>query len=118
MSRPAHTKVGEFGYKLVDHYRSALGLEKKVYANDRGDVIRETVQDVDPILKANRERANAYDGSRAGDHMVKAASVPMNVYLQWLDEGVDMLDPNCEAEVNRRLNSPEWAYLKTDPRVL
>lgn len=90
----------------------------ETFIDDKGTIIERKSQDVDPYLRANRARANAYGGERSGDHFVLAASVPPIIYLKWLDEGVDMLDPNCHDEVNRRLNSSEWSFLRTDPRNL
>ena len=105
------------GYRLFEQTKVGH-VTKQVWVNDRGDVTHKRSEDVAPVLEANKLLANSYGGERAGEHMVRAASVPMAIYLKWLDEGVDMLDPNCADEVDRRLNSSEWAFLRTDPRRL
>lgn len=80
-----------------------------------GKAIERHTQDVEPILDQNKRLATADDGYSPSRDMRRVASIPNIVVLQWLAEGVDIFDPNDRAEVKRRLNSPEWAHLRTAP---
>lgn len=91
------------------------GLTTKTWIDEVGNIVEEKIQDTTPILEANKAALSNYERVDSGEHFVRAASVPMIIYLQWLDEGVDMHNPDHADEVNRRLNSSEWAHLRTAP---
>lgn len=76
----------------------------------------EKVQDVGPILERNRERRLSRENDKGW--LRHAAAIPMIVHLQWLNEGFDCQDPNDRPELMRRLNSPEWRYLRTSNGAL
>lgn len=78
-------------------------------------LIENRVQDVQPVLERNKRLVNDGDGYTPSRDMVRVASIPMIVVEQWLKEGVDIFDPNCRDEINRRLDSSEWAHLRTAP---
>lgn len=73
-----------------------------------------SVQDVEPILEANKARANTPDAWR-GDFR-KEASIPMTLLLKWATEdGVPpgmVFSPEYAAKVARRLNDPDYRHLK------
>ncbi len=73
-----------------------------------------SVQDVEPILKRNRELRlhrpnNGYTPSRDLQHV---ATIPLIVVHQWLKEGLNVYDPNSTKEILRRLNDSEWKELR------
>ena len=71
-------------------------------------------QDVSAALEANkRARANA-EGHRMGD-MVRVASIPSIVAIEWMKEGINVMAPNREdlKRIKKKLNSPDYAYLRT-----
>jgi hypothetical protein len=82
----------------------------------------EHVQDVAPILEWNR---HARQGEQHGDWGRHVARIPNVIYLQWLNEehargntSLRLLTPEFDAIVQRKLDDPEWAYLRTDrPRL-
>ena len=45
----------------------------------------------------------------------RVASIPMVVVLQWMKEGINVMNPTYEDQkkIKQRLNSPEYAYLRT-----
>ena len=46
---------------------------------------------------------------------VRVASIPSVVVMQWMEEGINVMAPNREDQkrIKKKLNSPEWAYLRT-----
>jgi hypothetical protein len=45
----------------------------------------------------------------------KVASIPHVVVIEWMKEGINVMAPNREdlKRIKKKLNSPEWAYLRT-----
>lgn len=84
----------------------------------------ETVQSVDGLLKRNKElrdqggkghlNALAKRGIKAS--WMHAATVPNIIIHKWMaEEGINFFspDPDQQKAVRRKLNSPEYAYLRT-----
>lgn len=71
-------------------------------------------QDVTAILEANKRAREQAEGQRMGD-MVRVATIPDVVAVEWMNEGINVMAPNKEdlARMKKKLNSPEWAYLRT-----
>ena len=79
-----------------------------------GIVVVQRVQDVDPYLEANKRRRNDFQSDRkAGMRLV--ADVPCVIIEQWLKEGINVFDRNHAKAVQAKLNSNEYAYLRTSP---
>lgn len=86
--------------------------------NDKKDVLAHTYQDVEPILEDNRHLRSMPQKSDWGRHV---ASVPNNIIYQWLVEewtrgnhGLRLHSDEWKRLVKRKLQDPEWAYLRTD----
>lgn len=87
------------------------------YVDGEGEQFHiEKVQDVEPILDANRRDRNS--GANDNGWLRHVARIPMIVHLQWLNEGFDCQDPNNRSALMRRLNSSEWQYLRTSTTTL
>ncbi|WP_340672452.1 hypothetical protein [Bradyrhizobium ottawaense] len=78
----------------------------------------EHVQDVAPILEWNRQ---ARQDEQSGDWGRHVARIPNVIYVQWLNEehargnaSLRLFTPEFDAIVQRKLDDPEWAYLRTD----
>ena len=71
-------------------------------------------QDVSAVLEANKRARDQAEGQKMGD-MVRVASIPDVVAIQWMNEGINVMSPNREdlRRMKKKLNSPEWAYLRT-----
>ncbi len=93
-------------------------LRTQTFVNERGDVAEVKTQDPTATLEANKAEMNGHQRVNPGEHFVKAASIPPIIQLKWLDEGVDIMNPDHADEVDKRLNSNEWAYLRTAPGTL
>lgn len=80
-------------------------------------------QDVEQILEANKDKQtygrDYYVSKDETGEYHKVASIPLNVWFQWLNEdGVDVYDPANEDYLIRKLNDHDWLYLKTaDVRI-
>jgi hypothetical protein len=82
------------------------------------DFAIEHVQDVEPILEWNKLSRGDEQTSDWGRHV---ARIPNVIYVKWLDEehargntSLRPFTPEFDQIVQRRLEDPEWAYLRTD----
>lgn len=72
-------------------------------------------QDVSGVLAANRARAAERDKHAKWRDFERVASIPAVVVLEWMKEGINVMAPNAEDKkrIKAKLNSPEYAYLRT-----
>lgn len=82
------------------------------------DLAIEHVQDVEPILDWNKEARRDEQRSDWGRHK---ARIPNVIYVQWLNEehakgntSLRLFTYEFDQIVNKKLNDPEWAYLRVD----
>ncbi len=71
---------------------------------------------VEEILSDNKSMANDPEYTRNGirDSMWHYASIPVGVVTKWLiEDGIDVYKKEHWPAVGRKLNDPEYAYLKT-----
>ena len=80
----------------------------------------ERVQDVEPILESNHALRSQ---AQRSDMMRHKARIPNVIYEKWFNEYNDgrstpslkiFGDPEFDQFVNRKLNDPDWAYLRVD----
>lgn len=82
-------------------------------------LVVERVQDCDPILEHNKMLRTMEQKSDWGRHV---ASIPAVIYEKWFNEynagrsvpDLKMWGPEFGAFVQRKLNDPEWKYLRVD----
>jgi hypothetical protein len=94
-------------------------MSSELKENIYHDVVSDKVhishsQDVSAILEANKRARDQSEGQKMGD-MVRVATIPDVVAIQWMQEGITVMAPNREdlRRMKKKLNSPEWAYLRT-----
>jgi hypothetical protein len=82
----------------------------------------EHVQDVEPILDWNHEARRDEQHSDWGRHV---ARIPNVILIKWLDEahahgntGLRLFTEEFDRLVQRKLNDPDWAHLRTDRPAL
>jgi hypothetical protein len=102
------------------HLDSHAGVSTVFHFDHDGDkTIVETTQDVEPILESNKALQTAGDGYNADRDLRRIASIPLVVAQKWMkDDGVNFLALNRRektAYLRRKLNDPEYAYLRTSP---
>jgi hypothetical protein len=71
------------------------------------------VQDVGAVLDQNKKLQNHNDGYSESRELRRVASIPAVVIEQWKNEGIDIFNPDHAVAVARKLNDPDYAYLRT-----
>lgn len=71
--------------------------------------------DSQPVIEANKVKQRAGRQYYAHDpEMWRVASIPIGVQYKWLiEDGIDVLNEDHWPRVQRKLNDPDWRYLKT-----
>lgn len=89
---------------------------------ENGDVTIAHSQDCDPILDWNKEARRDTQHSDWGRHV---ARIPNVIMIKWLDEEaakghteLRLFTPEFDEIVQRKLQDPEWAYLRVDKPAL
>ncbi len=100
-------------------YNSMGGVEYLWRTRPEGGWDIAVRQDADPFLDMNRAMANENDGYSPSRDLRRAASIPIGVAMKWLiEEGLDIYDPDHGERLMRKLNDPDWRYLRTAPGIL
>tara|TARA_R110002012_G_scaffold26122_6_gene85488 strand:+ start:6021 stop:6377 length:357 start_codon:yes stop_codon:yes gene_type:complete len=96
-----------------------VSMSSELQANVHHDTNEDKIhishsQDVSAILAANKRAREQAEGQKMGD-MVRVATIPDVVAIEWIKEGINVMAPNREdlRRMKKKLNSPEWAYLRT-----
>lgn len=95
------------------------GLTIRSHLDSNGkDLAIEHIQDVELILDWNAESRGQEQRGDWGRHV---ARIPNVIYVKWLNEehargrtSLRLFTPEFDAIVQKKLNDPEWAYLRTD----
>ena len=92
--------------------RTAVSLDRT------GAVIASATQDVEPILERNQRLRGEPQRSDWARHV---ATIPNVILLKWLNEAhargdtaLRMFTKEFDALVKRKLEDPDWKYLRTD----
>lgn len=103
--------------RFFDHDPFSGVTEWFIFDHDSKKFHIETVQDVEPLLDRNKELASHDDRGWVGRDkwMRRVGSIPPVVQLLWLNEGIDIYKKEHWPAIARKLNDPEWAYLRTAP---
>lgn len=87
-----------------------------------GMVYVERVQDVEPYLKANAAQRNSVGDyknkwSRKDRPLRMIADIPNVIVERWMKEGLNIFsnDPDMTNKIRKKLDEPEYRYLKTHP---
>ena len=97
-------------------------IKTEITAKD-GKVTVLRTQQVDAILDlVKRERNEVtswrpYGSGRKDISRRHVAEIPLGVVEQWMKEGINIYspDPDMQKAFRKKLNSPEYAYLRTFP---
>lgn len=77
-----------------------------------GEIV--SMQDVGAALDRNRALYDSGDGYNADRSMRRVASIPPIVIQKWLiEDGLDVWNPDHRDRLMRKLNDPDWRYLRT-----
>lgn len=85
---------------------------------DGKDLVVNRVQDVEPILERNKVLRGIAQPSDWGRHV---ATIPNVILERWFNEewqrgnvSIRMFSPEFDAIVERKLQDPDWKWLRTD----
>jgi len=104
LSNSAITKIASNGPVDVFH-------EDK----SEGKSIIETIQDVEPILKANVEEYKSGDGYSRSRELKKVASIPLVEVHRLMQRGINIFDRNDWPKIAAKLDDPDWLKYRTSP---
>lgn len=97
--------------------RSSAGIDWHMADDPHGPGATLTAtQDVTDILEFNQAQAGHNDGYTKDKSIRRAFSIPMMVQYKWLtEEGLDVFsqDPDMQRRLCKKLDDPEWRYLRT-----
>lgn len=104
--------------KLLDTYTNALGVTRRIFGDDDGNLTVEASQDLTALLDRNKAAANDRGKCITSDYSNPVATIPPVVALMWLEqEGWWVFDagkdPDVERKLNQKLNSSDWRHLRT-----
>lgn len=99
--------------RLLD-FDPLTGITEVFEATEDGFNIH-TSQDVQPFIDANKyAQSLGRDAWRKQGDWRLEATIPIGVQYQWLTKyGIDVLNPDHKDAVVKKLNDPDWKYLKT-----
>ncbi|NEU94811.1 hypothetical protein [Bradyrhizobium uaiense] len=98
-------------------------LRTRFHLDSNGqDLAIESIQDVEPILQWNQEARRDEQRSDWGRHV---ARIPNVIYVKWLNEehargniNLRLFTEEFDQIVQKKLQDPEWIYLRTDRPAL
>ena len=72
-------------------------------------------EDIQPLIDSNARARNEADKHAKWGDWNRVASIPATVVMQWMKEGINVMAPTDEDQkkIKQKLNSPEYAYLRT-----
>jgi hypothetical protein len=100
----------------MDHwFSSPTGIHKFWKDNDDGSHTVVQSQKTDGMLETNKAMATHNDGYSESREFRRVASIPLILVAKWLqEEGWDAFNPDHAHKLAEKLNSSEYAYLRTD----
>jgi hypothetical protein len=94
-------------------FRSSAGVDHYMIEDENGTRF-EAIAATDPVIERNKAMRNHNDGYTADRSMRRVASIPYIVGIKWLnEEGWWFMDPEHADKLAAKLNSSDWAHLRT-----
>lgn len=90
-------------------------LTRKLYYDESNyKLIVATQQDIEPISRMciEKQKQGRKANSFKNGAFTHVAEIPLVVVEMWKKEGVDLFNRNDWKEIKRRLNSPDYSYLR------
>ena len=95
---------------------SEAGIRWEWEHDGSGNYTIHATQDHEPILDQNKAMATHNDGYTPSRDMRRVASIPLILWLKWKnEEGWDAFNPHHSDRLMRKLNDPDYAFLRTAP---
>lgn len=104
--------------RLIHAETNQLGVTRRYYADDDGNITVEAEQDLEPLLDRNKAAANDRGKRITSEIANPVATIPPVIALHWLNtEGWWVFDagkcPDAEKKLRQKLNDPDWRHLRT-----
>jgi len=97
-------------------HASACGVRHYWRPQADGSALIVSEQDTAAILDFNRAMATENDGYTPSRDIRRAASIPLILVAKWLqEEGWNAFDPACSDRLKKKLNDPDYLWLRTAP---
>ena len=91
-----------------------MEITREAFYEEDGDrLIIKSTQDVEAILAHNRMLQVDTTKTRTKE-MRHVASIPNIVIEQWIKEGINLFKKEDWGRVKKKLNDPDYKYLRTD----
>ncbi len=107
--------------RILDHDPLSGITEYFDYDHTSDTMTIQTVQDVTPIIEFNKalQKDTSYWSKGVKKEFVHAARIPNNIINKWLiEDGIDVFNPQHKERVRRKLNDPDYRYLRTSNNKL
>jgi hypothetical protein len=88
-------------------------IREAFYEEDGDRLIIKSTQDVESILAHNRMLQADTTKTRTKE-MRHVASIPNIIIEQWLKEGINIFQKEGWERAKKKLNDPDYRYLRTD----
>lgn len=87
----------------------------KTYMEVEGEKTHVTkTQDVEASINRNKALANHNGKDIRSEAYNHVATIPDIIIAKWrMEEGIDIFNPDHAEAVKKKLNDPEWRYLRT-----
>jgi hypothetical protein len=93
---------------------SAAGVRYTWEDQADGTYLIHGTQDLTDVLDDNKAKANHNDGYSKSREMRRVAHIPFIIRNKWMaEEGWDCFDHENADLLMRKLNDPDWRYLRT-----
>jgi hypothetical protein len=100
---------------MVPLFTSSAGIEHRMVKTDEG-IAFASVAETDPVIERNKAMATHNDGYNGDRTLRRVASIPLIIWLKWLnEEGWDAFKPENAKKLCDKLNSSDYAHLRTAP---
>ena len=93
------------------------GITEIFHMDERtGEITIERIQDVEPVIEANKRAQTAGDGFSPSRDLRQIAEIPLGIVELWRTVlGVDIFNRDHWPAVKRLLRDSEWRHLRTSP---
>lgn len=90
------------------------GIRRDYKLDENGQLSIRMSADIGAALDANRNMRNHNDGYSQSRELRRVAHIPDMLRLKWInEEGWDCLNPEYNDRLVKKLNDPDYAYLRT-----
>lgn len=105
--------------KRLISYNPDSGIAAYYEADGKDARLIHEYDDVSGVLDNNKLNYNHVNGWNSDRSMHKVATIPLSIITKWkLEEGLDVFNKEHRDRLKKKLNDPDWRWLRTSPGVL